>query len=97
MSLGALSLAERLARPEILALPPCDIAGAPLPGTTGTPASMAASLAEVLSLKVSRLATVGPTKAMPASSHALANAACSASARACSRGTRRTTDTSLLA
>jgi histidinol-phosphate aminotransferase/imidazoleglycerol-phosphate dehydratase/histidinol-phosphatase len=27
------SLAERLARPEILALPPCDIAGAPLPGT----------------------------------------------------------------
>lgn len=26
-------LAERLARPEILALPPCDIAGPPLPGT----------------------------------------------------------------
>ena len=28
-----MTLAERLARPEILALPPCDIAGAPLPGT----------------------------------------------------------------
>ena len=28
-----MSLAARLARPEILALPPCDIAGAPLPGT----------------------------------------------------------------
>ena len=28
-----MNLAERLARPEILALPPCDIAGAPLPGT----------------------------------------------------------------
>ena len=28
-----MSLAKRLARPEILALPPCDIAGAPLPGT----------------------------------------------------------------
>ena len=27
------SLAARLARPEILALGPCDIAGAPLPGT----------------------------------------------------------------
>ena len=28
-----MTLAARLARPEILALPPCDIAGAPLPGT----------------------------------------------------------------
>ena len=28
-----MNLAQRLARPEILALPPCDIAGAPLPGT----------------------------------------------------------------
>ena len=28
-----MSLAQRLARPEILALSPCDIAGAPLPGT----------------------------------------------------------------
>ncbi len=28
-----MSLAARLARPEILALPPCDIAGAPLPST----------------------------------------------------------------
>ena len=28
-----MSLATRLARPEILALAPCDIAGAPLPGT----------------------------------------------------------------
>ncbi len=28
-----MTLAERLARPEILALPPADIAGAPLPGT----------------------------------------------------------------
>lgn len=28
-----MSLAARLARPEILALPPCDIAGPPLPGT----------------------------------------------------------------
>ena len=28
-----MTLATRLARPEILALPPCDIAGAPLPGT----------------------------------------------------------------
>ncbi|MEO7655217.1 MAG: histidinol-phosphate transaminase [Sphingomicrobium sp.] len=28
-----MSLAGRLARPEILALPPCDIAGAPIPGT----------------------------------------------------------------
>ncbi|MEO7503708.1 MAG: histidinol-phosphate transaminase [Sphingomicrobium sp.] len=28
-----MSIAERLARPEILALPPVDIAGAPLPGT----------------------------------------------------------------
>ena len=48
-------------------------ASAPLPGTTGTPASIAAALADVLSLKVSRLATVGPTNAMPASPHALAN------------------------
>lgn len=28
-----MTLASRLARPEILALPPCDIAGAPMPGT----------------------------------------------------------------
>ncbi len=28
-----MTLATRLARPEIIALPPCDIAGAPLPGT----------------------------------------------------------------
>jgi histidinol-phosphate aminotransferase/imidazoleglycerol-phosphate dehydratase/histidinol-phosphatase len=33
MSIAAPTLAERLARPEILALAPCDIAGAPLPGT----------------------------------------------------------------
>ena len=33
MSPDPISLARRLARPEILALPPCDIAGAPLPGT----------------------------------------------------------------
>ena len=33
MTLASMSLAQRLARPEILALPPCDIAGAPLPGT----------------------------------------------------------------
>ena len=33
MSIAASTLAERLARPEILALAPCDIAGAPLPGT----------------------------------------------------------------
>ncbi len=32
-NLAAETLAARLARPEILALPPCDIAGAPLPGT----------------------------------------------------------------
>ena len=33
MSLASSSLAARLARPEILALSPCDIAGAPIPGT----------------------------------------------------------------
>ncbi len=33
MTLASTSLAARLARPEILALSPCDIAGAPLPGT----------------------------------------------------------------
>ena len=49
------------------------LASESLPGTTGTPAATAASLAEVLSAKVSRLAAVGPTKAMPASSHARAN------------------------
>ena len=33
MSIAVPTLAERLARPEILALCPCDVAGAPLPGT----------------------------------------------------------------
>jgi hypothetical protein len=42
------------------------------PGTTGTPAAIAACRAVVLSENRSRLATVGPTKAMPASSQAAA-------------------------
>ena len=44
-----------------------------LPSMTGTPAAMAASLALVLSLNVFKFSTVGPTKVMPASPHALAN------------------------
>ena len=46
---------------------------ASLPGTTGTLAAMAASRALVLSLKVFKFSTVGPTNVNPASAHACAN------------------------
>ena len=43
-----------------------------VPGTTGTFASIAAMRAVVLSAKVRRLSTVGPTNLIPSRSHALA-------------------------
>ena len=46
---------------------------ASLPGTTGTPESIAAFRALVLSLNVFKFSTVGPTKVIPASAHACAN------------------------
>eukprot|EP00962_Isochrysis_galbana_P057632 scaffold30055_cov118-Isochrysis_galbana.AAC.7 len=51
-----------------------EMTGSSVPGTTGTPAAMAATRAVVLSANVFRLATVGPTNVMPASWHACANA-----------------------
>jgi hypothetical protein len=45
-----------------------------LPGTTGTPAAIAAVLAVVLSLKTFKFSTVGPTNVMPAAPHFSAKA-----------------------
>jgi hypothetical protein len=44
-----------------------------LPGTTGTPASIAAFRADVLSANRFKFSTVGPTNVIPASSQAWAN------------------------
>ena len=40
-----------------------------LPGTTGTPAAIAAARAEVLSANVLRFSIFGPTNVIPASAH----------------------------
>ena len=44
-----------------------DVTGPSVPGTTGTPAAIAAARAEVLSANVLRFSILGPTKVMPLS------------------------------